>query len=93
MLDYIRLFVHRNGVLKSRCQCKNNVNMYRMHRIGHIIQIHKVQILLFCYIDNYIFLCYSLLVSRFFLFQISKSAQVDVCDFREIPAYLPHLIQ
>jgi hypothetical protein len=35
----------------------------------HITQIHKVQILLFCYIDNYIFLCYSLFVSRFFYFK------------------------
>ena len=63
------------------------------NKMWYIIQIHKVQILLFCYIDNYIFLCYSLLVSRFFLFQISKSTQVDICDFRGIPAYLPHLIQ
>ena len=59
--------------------------------VDRILSIfNKVQIWLFCYIDNYIFLCYSLLVSSFFLFQISKSAQVDICDFRGIPAYLPH---
>ena len=78
-------------LMASQAVCIEEIN--RINKIWHIIQIHKVQILLFCYIDNYIFLCYSQLVSSFFLFQISKSAQVDVCDFREIPAYLPHLIQ
>ena len=78
-------------LMASQAVCIEEIN--RINKIWHIIQIHKVQILLFCYIDNGIFLCYSLLVSSFFLFQISKSAQADVCDFREIPAYLPHLIQ
>ena len=50
--------------MASQAVCTEDIN--RINKIWHIIQIHKVQILLFCYIDNYIFLCYSLLVSRFF---------------------------
>ena len=53
--------------MASQAVCTEDIN--RINKIWHITQIHKVQILLFCYIDNYIFLCSSLLVSRFFYFK------------------------
>ncbi|MCI6517094.1 MAG: IS66 family insertion sequence element accessory protein TnpB [Lachnospiraceae bacterium] len=37
-------------------------------RSGRLTEFNKVQIWLFCCIDNYKGVCYSLLVSRFFLF-------------------------